>query len=161
MNLISKTITTCAFVALSSTAAMAAGQAPRSVTVEHADLDLSSEAGQKTLERRLHRAAKSVCENNDDRLSVSVRKQVNTCMAASQSKRDEPHCFQDNPGHYGGQQGLNLKLRRSKRGGEQSLPLYRKRRGMGQSAHYGQFASIVPDRVDRCRHLQLLRFWRQ
>lgn len=85
MNLISKTITTCAFVALSSTAAMAAGQAPRSVTVEHADLDLSSEAGQKTLERRLHRAAKSVCENNDDRLSVSVRKQVNTCMVQAKA----------------------------------------------------------------------------
>ncbi|MBX4388977.1 UrcA family protein, partial [Mycobacterium tuberculosis] len=43
-----------------------AGQG-KSMRVSHADLDLTAEAGKKTFERRIARAAETVCGVTDDR----------------------------------------------------------------------------------------------
>ncbi len=81
MNIIGKIIITGAFIALSSNPAMAATDAPRTTEVKHADLDLSSEEGQKTLELRINRAAKAVCESGGEYLNVALRSRVNACIA--------------------------------------------------------------------------------
>lgn len=46
-------------------AAPASAQAPEAVTVRHSDLDLSTEAGQAQLERRIDRAARAACGLNE------------------------------------------------------------------------------------------------
>jgi UrcA family protein len=63
-------IVTVALIATASLFAMTPGvvsaqTAPRSVAVEFRDLDLATDKGQRTLERRIVRAARTVCGLDD------------------------------------------------------------------------------------------------
>ena len=71
--------------ALASTAfavapAAAASPYERSTTVSYADLNLSSPAGQATLDRRIKRAAEQVCGSEHD-LSLKVRQVARECQS--------------------------------------------------------------------------------
>lgn len=63
-----------------TTPAMASPTEAASVTVQHDDLNLESVRGQKTLERRLNRAARSVCGIDDAVSGTRIRSEAtNQC----------------------------------------------------------------------------------
>lgn len=87
----SKYVSLCAAMALSAitavgSTALAADtlDSPRSVTVKFGDLDASSPAGVAALYRRIHNAAKSVCDDGDRALGTRVR--VERCSAEAESR---------------------------------------------------------------------------
>jgi UrcA family protein len=86
MNSISKIIITGAIAAVSTTAALAQSDAPRAAVVQYADLDLSSEAGQKALKLRIKRAAVAVCTNGNEHLSLGAQNKFSKCRDAAVAK---------------------------------------------------------------------------
>ena len=57
-----------------------------SVRVVHADLDLSTQAGNKTLALRIGRAADKVCERPSDSLDISGQRAYRTCRESAIAK---------------------------------------------------------------------------
>lgn len=86
MTNISKIIIAGTLAALSTTGAVAQPDEPRSITVQHADLDLSSEAGQKTLRIRVQRAAHFVCSTGNERLNLGAQRASNKCRQDAVAK---------------------------------------------------------------------------
>ncbi|WP_347302665.1 UrcA family protein [Croceibacterium sp. TMG7-5b_MA50] len=66
-------------------AAAKAGSEDASVSVSHADLDLTTEAGQTTLNRRLNSAARQVCAYHGGR-SLAMSQEAARCYR--QARRD-------------------------------------------------------------------------
>lgn len=89
MNNISKIIISGAFAILSTTAAFAQSTEPRTITVEHADLDLNSEAGQKTLKLRIDRAASAVCSSVDAHQGLAAKRINHKCRNEAVAKAME------------------------------------------------------------------------
>lgn len=63
-------------------AALAGDNDERSSTVSHSDLDLSTEEGIEELDRRIDRAARTVCGSDDPSLGTRIRdRETRRCMA--------------------------------------------------------------------------------
>jgi UrcA family protein len=63
----------------------AASAAHRSIPVRIADLDLSTDSGRNILARRIHRAARSICDFASDRIDVKVRKIEKQCRTETEA----------------------------------------------------------------------------
>ncbi|OYX49915.1 MAG: hypothetical protein B7Y97_08370 [Sphingomonas sp. 32-66-10] len=61
----------------------AAATPGKSVTVRHADLDLTAVAGRQTLERRIAHAAMSVCGGRPDYRNLTETRAHNRCVASA------------------------------------------------------------------------------
>ncbi|MEW4449375.1 UrcA family protein [Qipengyuania sp. JC766] len=60
-------------MALSMATALVAPAMAADMTIEFRDLDLATEQGQKTLERRIDRAAREICGLDDTTLGTRIR----------------------------------------------------------------------------------------
>ena len=59
----------------------------QSVGVEYADLDLSSEEGQETLDRRITQAAKDVCGANESEMGSRIKsREVRRCVKSAKKQ---------------------------------------------------------------------------
>ena len=58
-------------------------------TVEYADLNLNTAAGQKTLEQRVEIAARRVCDYNGRPTSTRMRKESRACLVKARSTARE------------------------------------------------------------------------
>jgi len=77
-------------IGLSASAAIAApamATEKASASVQYADLDLTSEDGQRELDRRISRAAKAVCESELQRTGTRIRNSAyRECQASVQAQ---------------------------------------------------------------------------
>jgi len=59
----------------------------QSIGVQYSDLDLSSEEGQETLERRIDQAAKDVCGANDTEMGTRIKsREVRSCVKSAKKQ---------------------------------------------------------------------------
>jgi UrcA family protein len=58
----------------------------RSMSVETADLDLASPAGQDQLSRRIDRAAKEVCQGDAGSLDLKMRRAISDCIGKAKGQ---------------------------------------------------------------------------
>jgi UrcA family protein len=79
-----KMIIIAAALAALATPAIAA-PAQQSMAVKIGDLNLASEADQKTLTLRIHRAANALCENEALSQSPQMQRAERRCMAAAKA----------------------------------------------------------------------------
>lgn len=79
-------------LAFTATPALAEPPAIATSTVQTADLDLSSQAGQRALDRRLSQAAKEVCGTASD-VDIAGKNEVRRCrvetLASLSAERDQ------------------------------------------------------------------------
>lgn len=78
-----KTLATIAALGLAATSTVATAE---SVLVPYEDLNLSSQAGQKVLDRRIDRAAKKVCGYDEPTVGTRLRDpEAATCVARAKA----------------------------------------------------------------------------
>lgn len=81
------TLAIAAMISLGTTPALANGDAARSVEVAYHDLDLTTAKGQKTLDRRVDRAAREVCGLTD--VATGTRLPANGAHACYREAKDK------------------------------------------------------------------------